>query len=73
MKITGEQLKSVVMENKHRSFNLDSRWSTEYVIWFTYDMLKEIGDRDTAKKVMELIDAIEALDTSELVKLHIWD
>ena len=73
MKITGQQLKNVVRENKHREYNLDSRLKTEYMIWFTYDVLKEIGEIETANKVRELIEAIDSLDTFELVKLHIWD
>lgn len=73
MQITGQQLKNVVSENRHLGFDLSSRVSTEYLIWFTYNVFKEIGEHDAAEKVMELIDAIESLDTSELVELHIWD
>lgn len=65
-------LKKAVEKNKKR-MQLNSRLDVENAIWFVYDLLNEYGDKETAMKMHGLVNAVDDLDTSILVKAQIFE
>lgn len=65
-------LKKAVEKNKKR-MQLNSRLDVENAIWFVYDLLNEYGDNETAMKMHGLVNAVDNLDTSILVKAQIFE